>query len=135
MAINTTITENLADIDFQPTGRGGGIFQNSADSILKLVNSTVTNNRARDTGGGLNNNGLAELRSTIIANNVAPDGPDCFLSSASATATTTSLGARLAVHGKSYANKRAASDILFAELKVSGFLLQTSFDSGNFLAY
>lgn len=43
----------------------------------------------------MNNNGLAELRSTIIANNVAPEGPDCFLSSASATATTTSLGYNL----------------------------------------
>ncbi|HJQ29033.1 MAG TPA: choice-of-anchor Q domain-containing protein, partial [Rubrobacter sp.] len=49
-----------------------------ASSTMTLINSTVTNNIAGQGGGGINNNGTAILRNTIVAGNTATAGPDIF---------------------------------------------------------
>jgi large repetitive protein len=57
----------------------GGIFNNGGN--MTLINSTISNNTADQSGGGLVNNvvsnvGTTILRNTIVANNTAPTGPD-----------------------------------------------------------
>lgn len=72
---NCTISGNRTDLDI---GRGGGIYNNSPGSMT-LTNCTVTANLGPNTsfepGRGIHNNGTANLRNTIVADN-GPGGPD-----------------------------------------------------------
>lgn len=65
---NSTITGNKADMY-------AGIT-NDTLAILTLNNTTVTNNIAGTNRGGLGNDGVANIRNTIIAKNIAPLFPD-----------------------------------------------------------
>jgi hypothetical protein len=66
--------------------RGGGIdnFSSGAGGILKIINSTITENSG-NSGAGISNGGIVELENTILAFNIGlgptPDfptgGPDC----------------------------------------------------------
>lgn len=77
---NSTITGNKADLY-------AGIT-NDTLAVLTLNNTTITNNTAGTTIGGLGNDGVANIRNTIIAKNTAPSLPDF-------TGTVNSLGNNL----------------------------------------
>jgi len=65
---NSTIANN----------RNGGIFN---DGDITIVSSTISGNsesRARRGGGIFNGRGLMRLQNTILAENTATEGPDCF---------------------------------------------------------
>jgi hypothetical protein len=68
--INSTISGNSA------TGNGGGLTV----ATLSLTNSTIAGNSAGGSGGGLFNNGAngatVIAKSTIVALNTSPSGPD-----------------------------------------------------------
>jgi len=85
--INSTISDNSAV-------RGGGIENRS---LLALANSTVSDNQAK-IGGGLvsrpiHRRGITEVLNTILAGNLAEQGPDCF-------GDLTSLGHNILGDGK-----------------------------------
>ena len=75
---NSTISGN--------TAKDGGGAYNIFGGELTITNSTISNNNAAAEGGGLYNGiasrrgsgGIASLANTIIANNGASTGPDCF---------------------------------------------------------
>ena len=70
---NTTISGNLA------RSSGGGIYQYDQNAILTLNNVTISNNVAGSFYGGLYShvNTSTTMRNTIIADNDAPNSPDC----------------------------------------------------------
>jgi hypothetical protein len=73
---NSAISGNKASDD------GGGIFNasnynNAPAGDLSLVDTTISENRAK-TGGGLFNEGSLTMSNTIISNNRARFGPDIF---------------------------------------------------------
>lgn len=62
---------------------GGGISISTGAILTTLANTTINGNIASLTGGGLRVLGtVSNLRSTIIAQNMAPSGPDVFVGGA-----------------------------------------------------
>jgi len=45
---------------------------------LSLLDTTISENRAKDSGGGLFNEGSLTMSNTVISNNKARFGPDIF---------------------------------------------------------
>jgi len=45
---------------------------------LSLLDTTISENRANDAGGGLFNDGSLNMSNTVISNNRARFGPDIF---------------------------------------------------------
>jgi hypothetical protein len=79
---NSTISGNTAaGNNFKGLGHGGGVF-NYSGSTATLNNSTFSGNRA-NVGGGVCNNGSAEVRSTIF--NAGPSGENIFNSGGTIT--------------------------------------------------
>ncbi|MBT8097390.1 MAG: S-layer homology domain-containing protein [Gammaproteobacteria bacterium] len=70
---NTTISGNVA------RSQGGGIYHYDQNAILTLNNVTISNNVAEDFYGGLYGhiNTSTTMRNTIIADNDAPNAPNC----------------------------------------------------------
>lgn len=60
----------------QASDQGGGIYLHSGELIL--YHSTVTDNEAGAQGGGIYNFSATKFKDTIIANNTATEGPDCY---------------------------------------------------------
>ncbi len=82
---NCTISGNTSfhsTIMGVPGGLGGGVSNNGG--VMKLINCTVTGNLAENAGGGIHFQGgfnsSFQLENTIVANNTAPTGPDCYAS-------------------------------------------------------
>jgi fibronectin-binding autotransporter adhesin len=87
---NSTIALNVATgSSANPGGttlaQGAGIYLPSATMASSLVDDTIAGNRASGTGatvtaqgGGLWANPVATLQSTIVAQNLAATGADCF---------------------------------------------------------
>jgi hypothetical protein len=74
---NSTISGNSASF-------GGGIDNIGTVGVATVTNSTISGNSASSSGGGIFNiNGVATLRSTIVAN--SPTGGDCFNTSGTIT--------------------------------------------------
>ena len=70
---NTTISGNSAT-----SGEGGGIRTAQLGTIT-IVNSTIANNDAVTFGGGIRiGNDFMAIANSIIADNTAPQGPDCL---------------------------------------------------------
>ena len=75
--LNSTFSGNLADA-------GGGIYHSEfvspTTTIVNITHTTITKNKAKVLGGGLYFSFAGEfnLSNTIIANNTAPTGPDCY---------------------------------------------------------
>jgi hypothetical protein len=61
---------------------GGGYYDDFGKYIprgsLSLVDSTITQNLAYQSGGGLFNYGSLNMTNSVISNNQAPVGPDIF---------------------------------------------------------
>jgi hypothetical protein len=74
LVVNSTISGN----DGGPSGSGGGIqFEDDNGASLNIENSTVVNNVAGASGGGVYSEDTAfVLTNTIVANNTAPSMPD-----------------------------------------------------------
>jgi hypothetical protein len=72
VVVNSTISGNHA----AGTGGSGGAVFNAEGATLTLLNSTVASNRARTTGGGIHNEGVTQMRNTIVAANAAAVDPD-----------------------------------------------------------
>ncbi len=71
---NSTITGNTAVKGGGIDNRGAGTVDNAS---LTITNSTVTGNTAGSGGGGgISNDGIFNVRSSIIARNTATTGPD-----------------------------------------------------------
>ena len=69
---NSTVSGNTA------TGAGGGIYDNGGADIA-LSSATVAGNTAGGNGGGLLSRGTTfSFQNTIVADNQAAQGPDCF---------------------------------------------------------
>ena len=66
---NSTVSGNVAT-----QSSGGGIFNGIANAELLLVNTTVSNNSAKEAGGGIASGYAATLISSTIASNTAPQG-------------------------------------------------------------
>jgi len=69
---NSTVSGNQAgyyDFPYLATGTGGGIL-NSGAGTARMINSTVTGNRAYESGGGISNFNALSLTGTIVADNV-----------------------------------------------------------------
>ena len=64
---NSTVSGNRNSAD-AVGGRGGGIY-NGASGILTLTNSTVSGNSAADSGGGIFNQGTANLFNATVSDN------------------------------------------------------------------
>jgi CSLREA domain-containing protein len=71
---NVTLTDNDAP-STDPAFGGGGAIANALYSTMKLLNVTITNNRAAapKNGGGIIDSGGMELANTIVANNISLD--------------------------------------------------------------
>ena len=68
--VNTTLSGNSAAF-------GGGIFVEPGEThIVNVTNSTLSGNTASLEGGGIWNTGTVNLKSSIVALNTAPIGPD-----------------------------------------------------------
>ena len=80
---NSTISGNRS------AGQGGGIFAQASFAHTHLQNATITNNVSKSAGGVI---GALTFQNTLIAGNVAGNGPDCF---ATAQTALTSLGHNL----------------------------------------
>ena len=83
LIINSTISGNRALFSgFGGSGLGGGIFSGGtlSDSRLELLWTTLANNEAQTSGGGLFIADAARFpvsaRNTLSCNNAAPNGPD-----------------------------------------------------------
>ena len=80
---NSTVADNEASTSGCTgicNGEGGGIF-NDSSGTLALTNDTVSGNSGMASlifGGGIVNLGSATIRATIVANNTASAGGDCF---------------------------------------------------------
>jgi len=69
---NSTVSGNQAGYYYSPylaTGRGGGVL-NSGAGTARMINGTVTGNRAYESGGGISNFNALSLTGTIVADNV-----------------------------------------------------------------
>jgi hypothetical protein len=79
---NSTITGNTAYQGGGVSNTGGGYNDFYGKYIppgsLSLVDSTITENVAGDSGGGLFNEGTLSMSNSTISNNQAPVGPDIF---------------------------------------------------------
>jgi predicted outer membrane repeat protein len=69
--VNSTLSGNAA-------AQVGGGIHNAPSTILQLSHVTIANNRAGSSGGGLYNQGNAYVKSSILADNVAPVSPDVW---------------------------------------------------------
>ena len=70
---NSTISSNTANV-----GNGGGIHIENVPTLV-LVNSTIAYNDAANTAGGIGPlDGSITAVNTIVADNNAPNSPDCF---------------------------------------------------------
>ena len=58
-------------------GYGGAVFFNPAPVVPSIISSTISNNSAGLGGGLYAVNQACIIRSTIVAGNSAPTGPDC----------------------------------------------------------
>jgi hypothetical protein len=91
---NTTISGNTASpqsdnaVSRRQQGHGGGV---NVHGTLRLVNCTVSDNRASGPGGGLYVRGSLDLVNTIVASNGGRGG-DCFVSGPDAYGVSGSLG-------------------------------------------
>lgn len=65
---NSTITQNQADV-------GGGIYNYNeiTKGILYILNSNITGNIAKTTGGGLQNNAITYVTNNTIYQNTPND--------------------------------------------------------------
>ena len=70
--INSTISGNAT------SGYGGGIYVDNEDATLNIYNSTIAGNTANAGGGGIDHlsGGIANIRSTIVADNTGGTSPD-----------------------------------------------------------
>ena len=77
--VNSTITSNQV-IGISNTANFGGGIENGSGSTLVLVSSTVASNSVTGgssaAGGGVRTVGPANVRNTIIANNISTTSPD-----------------------------------------------------------
>jgi hypothetical protein len=71
--INTTIAYNKSQNPSLDEANGGGIYK--ATGSIQTSNVTIARNFAEDNGGGIM--GYMTLRNTLLAENDAPNGPDC----------------------------------------------------------
>ena len=70
---------DVAMVGNEAVNFGGGIFVEAG--TVEVRRSTITHNRLilQGTGGGINNaGGTVTLRNSVLADNAAPIGPDCF---------------------------------------------------------
>ncbi|TWU24605.1 choice-of-anchor Q domain-containing protein [Bythopirellula polymerisocia] len=67
---SSTISGNLAEY-------GGGIWNHSSGTVT-VTSSTISGNSAIDEGGGISNNGNANVTHTIVAGNIAGSDADVF---------------------------------------------------------
>ncbi|AFY82887.1 DUF4347 domain-containing protein [Oscillatoria acuminata] len=74
--VNTTFSENRAELANTTQGLGGGIAINIRDGYtVNILNSTIANNLAGRQGGGFWGGGTnTTLTNTIVANNVGVNG-------------------------------------------------------------
>jgi hypothetical protein len=96
--VNSTISGNSANGLSETGGAGGGVITAgfNAPSIVNFLNSTISNNQARNAGGGVGTVVLAApasttFKNTIVAGNVAPTDRNC----ANQGGTVTSQGHNL----------------------------------------
>ncbi|HSH05842.1 MAG TPA: tandem-95 repeat protein, partial [Anaerolineae bacterium] len=69
---NSTLSSNTA-------ANGAGIFTTPTNLGLRLDNSTIANNNALNVGGGFLNQGPADMKNSLIADNTDSVGnPDCL---------------------------------------------------------
>lgn len=79
--VSSTITISNSTISGNSAGVGGGIF---SEQPMQLEHVTIAGNAATIRGGGLDFEVVGApsrkitLKATIIADNTAPTGPDCF---------------------------------------------------------
>jgi len=77
---STTATLNNVTISDNTSGGGSGGIR--SDGTLHLNGATIAGNRANGSGGGLYVSGLAaNVANTLIAENTAAIGPDCYSTS------------------------------------------------------
>ncbi len=76
---NTTLSGNSAEY-------GGGLY-NAHAATVTLTNATLSGNSA-NYGGGLYNHGTATLANSIVAGNIAVNGPDDDIRTGGASTTT-----------------------------------------------
>jgi predicted outer membrane repeat protein len=69
---NTTISGNHSSIG------GGGLTVDTDGATVTIANSTIAGNSADESGGALYAGDPVVLRSSIVAGNIAPQGPDIF---------------------------------------------------------
>lgn len=75
---NSTFTNNQGLGGRYSLGGAGAIEnENSMSAIVIVKNSTIANNTGFKYGGGTL--GTVTLQNTVVANNTAPNGPDCSL--------------------------------------------------------
>lgn len=89
--LDTLISDNKAGV----IGSGGGI-RNLPNGVINMINSTVANNVAYSSGGGIENEGTITLVSSIVANNQVTgqsgDGGGLYLEgNSSATITNSTI--------------------------------------------
>ena len=72
---NSTFSGNTAEAFYE--GGGGGIY-NAGSATLDISHSTLSDNTAAWFGGGIHNIGTANIRNSIVANNTALIGNDCW---------------------------------------------------------
>ncbi len=68
---NSTVSGNIA---LGSSSRGGGVYSGN----ITLNNSTISNNSSGWLGGGIYINGTLNTKNSILANNTASVGPDCY---------------------------------------------------------
>jgi Ca2+-binding RTX toxin-like protein len=88
---NSTISSNST---VGSDSSGGGIYSNSelTGAIATLINSTISGNSAASFGGGvLNVDGLLRLQNSTITNNTTPDGLGSGVASIGNSATRTEV--------------------------------------------
>ncbi len=68
-----TLTLNGSTVSGNTATSGGAGIYDGFGSTLTLISSTVSANTAGDVGGGILNNGVANLKNTIVANNSTDD--------------------------------------------------------------
>ncbi len=75
---NSTVNLNNVTVAQNTAGRGGGIAVNGG--TVNINNSTIMYNTGGVQGGGIYSYAMdtTNVRNTIIANNTAPTGPDCY---------------------------------------------------------
>ncbi len=78
---NSTIANNVTSPSSRGdngNGDGAGVY-NDRTGVVTIINSTIAGNTSADIGGGIENEGQSViLKNTIVANNTAANGSNCY---------------------------------------------------------